>query len=232
MPAAPDHAPTLAAPGRRRPPQRAAQKNSRRGFFGSPSGRTLSRRHLPHGTAPGYRACGYKTASGRPKWLSRDPLGEEGGLNLYSYTVDNPISWFDPFGLAPGDPYKTPDTAAIQAEKDINPTSIKENTEYAGMIYKNPDGSYSYTSPNRGTTATSNPGSCPVGKKRYGSYHTHGAEDPRYSSDNFSKHDIDTYNSRHEPGYVGVPTGEVKKYTPSPNGTGPGTVTVIATGVK
>jgi RHS repeat-associated protein len=99
VPAAPDHAPTLAAPGRRRPPQRAAQKNSRRGFFGSPSGRTLSRRHLPHGTAPGYRACGYKTASGRPKWLSRDPLGEFGGVNLYGYVANNSLNWTDPFGL-------------------------------------------------------------------------------------------------------------------------------------
>jgi RHS repeat-associated protein len=99
VPAAPDHAPTLAAPGRRRPPQRAAQKNSRRGFFGSPSGRTLSRRHLPHGTAPGYRACGYKTASGRPKWLSRDPLGEYAGIDVYGYVLNDPVNGSDPFGL-------------------------------------------------------------------------------------------------------------------------------------
>jgi hypothetical protein len=126
VPAAPDHAPTLAAPGRRRPPQRATPKNSRRGFFGSPSGRTLSRRHLPHGTAPGYRACGYKTASGRPQWLSRDPLGETSsnislsltrsklptavtvrprdaeiieGPNLYDYVHDEPTDAVDPTGL-------------------------------------------------------------------------------------------------------------------------------------
>ena len=102
MPAAPDHAPTLAAPGRRRPPQRATQKNSRRGFFGSPSGRTLSRRHLPHGTAPGYRACGYKTASGRPKWLSRDPLGEYAGINIYGYVLNDPVNGVDLFGLCGG----------------------------------------------------------------------------------------------------------------------------------
>jgi len=101
MPAAPDYAPSLAASERRRPPQTATQKNSRRVFFSNPSGRTLDRRHLPLRTAPGYRACGYKTASGRPKWLSRDPMGESGSINLYSYVGDDPIDWTDPFGLCP-----------------------------------------------------------------------------------------------------------------------------------
>jgi RHS repeat-associated protein len=100
VPAAPDYAPTLAASGRRRPPQRATLKNSRRGFFGSPSGRTLSRRHLPRRAAPGYRACGYKTASGRPKWLNRDPIGENGGLNLYGYCFNDPVNRLDPLGLS------------------------------------------------------------------------------------------------------------------------------------
>ena len=100
VPAAPDYAPSLAAPGRRRPPQRATLKNSRRGFFGTPSGRTLGRRRSAHRTAPGYRACGYKTASGRPKWLSRDPIGTNGGINLYGYVGNDPTDWIDPFGLA------------------------------------------------------------------------------------------------------------------------------------
>jgi len=102
VPAAPDYAPSLAASERRRPPQTATQKNSRRVFFSNPSGRTLDRRHLPLRTAPGYRACGYKTASGRPKWLSRDPLGEYAGINLYGYVGGDPINWVDPFGLCWG----------------------------------------------------------------------------------------------------------------------------------
>ena len=100
MPAAPDYAPSLAASGRRRPPQRATPKNSRLGFFGTPSGRTLAKRHSARRTAPGYRACGYKTASSRPKWLNRDPIGENGGLNLYAYAGNNPISGIDPLGLS------------------------------------------------------------------------------------------------------------------------------------
>jgi RHS repeat-associated protein len=100
VPAAPVYASSLAASGRRRPPQRATSKNSRLGFFGTPSGRTLGKHRSARRTAPGYRACGYKTASGRPKWLNRDPIGEKGGLNLYGYVFNNPISYVDPLGLA------------------------------------------------------------------------------------------------------------------------------------
>jgi len=33
------------------------------------------------------------------RWISRDPLGEAGGINLYGYVGNNPISRFDPLGL-------------------------------------------------------------------------------------------------------------------------------------
>lgn len=34
------------------------------------------------------------------RWLNRDPLGEEGGLNLYGFVENAPTTWADPFGLA------------------------------------------------------------------------------------------------------------------------------------
>ncbi|WP_026603574.1 RHS repeat-associated core domain-containing protein [Methylomonas sp. 11b] len=41
-----------------------------------------------------YRA--YDPNTGR--WLSRDPIGENGGTNLYAYTEGNPINFVDPMG--------------------------------------------------------------------------------------------------------------------------------------
>jgi len=33
------------------------------------------------------------------RWLSRDPIGENGGLNLYGYVGNNPVNLLDPLGL-------------------------------------------------------------------------------------------------------------------------------------
>ena len=43
----------------------------------------------------GYRY--YNAETGR--WLSRDPIGELGGLNLYGFVGNDGINFFDPFGL-------------------------------------------------------------------------------------------------------------------------------------
>ena len=33
------------------------------------------------------------------RWPSRDPIGEDGGLNLYGYVRNSPVNWTDPLGL-------------------------------------------------------------------------------------------------------------------------------------
>jgi hypothetical protein len=42
--------------------------------------------------------CGYEFASGRPKWPSRDPIGEEGGENLYGFAGNDAVNWYDILG--------------------------------------------------------------------------------------------------------------------------------------
>ena len=48
-------------------------------------------------TAAPRAAAVYDPDQGR--WLSRDLIGEEGGLNLYGYVGNSPVSGFDPLGL-------------------------------------------------------------------------------------------------------------------------------------
>jgi hypothetical protein len=35
-------------------------------------------------------------------WPNRDPLGEDGGINLYQFAFNEPVSEYDPFGELPG----------------------------------------------------------------------------------------------------------------------------------
>ena len=53
---------------------------------------------------PASRACAYRTASGRGKWLSRDPLGEAGGIAVHAFVANSPLNALDPFGLTGGNP--------------------------------------------------------------------------------------------------------------------------------
>lgn len=112
------------------------------------------------------------------------------------------------------------DEAGIQAVKDVLDRSIKENKEYAGIIYQNPDGTFSYTKPNPGTKTPdgrlkSSPGTCPPGKKRAGDYHTHGGFDLNKPwREEFSDEDRYASGIHNQPSYLGTPERAIKKWEP------------------
>ncbi len=67
------------------------------------------------------RARYYKPSIGR--FINKDPIGFEGGINHYNYVEGNPISWIDPLGLLNpnGGPWGKPYSKADfeQGVKDI-----------------------------------------------------------------------------------------------------------------
>jgi len=56
------------------------------------------------------------------RFVSQDPIGFAGGINLYSYALNNPISFRDPFGTCSGDP--TPDPTPDPTIPPEFPTSL------------------------------------------------------------------------------------------------------------
>ena len=74
--------------------------------------------------------------------------------------------------------FNVQDRKAVEALLEANPLSIRDNLEYGGYIYKNPDGTYGYTDPLAGTDQGFNPSSAahlvPGRAKIVGDYHTHG----------------------------------------------------------
>jgi hypothetical protein len=68
------------------------------------------------------------------------------------------------------------DQAAIAALDHINHFSVRDNVEYAGLIYRRGPNDFDFTGPHRGTAGESDPytTSAPRGSATVGTYHTHG----------------------------------------------------------
>lgn len=78
-------------------------------------------------------------------------VGRSGGMNLYAYCYGNPINLSDPDGLKPGDPFVTPDDAAIDALNWIKKSGGNGlGTELGGVIYKGKGGCYHASNPHSG----------------------------------------------------------------------------------
>jgi uncharacterized Zn-binding protein involved in type VI secretion len=136
-------------------------------------------------------------------------------------------------------PFATQDEAARAALERANPDSIRDNREYAGLIYRGADGQYYYTGPVQGTDQGANPSDAPApaGSTVVGDYHTHGdystadpvtgdavrTSDPArddFNSDNFSGVDragiaSDGAGTPGYAGYLGTPSGTFRRYDPA-----------------
>jgi len=173
--------------------------------------------------------------------LSVDPVtaydGDMRHFNRYAYAYNNPYRFTDLDGRKPGDPFKTPEAAAKDAIKSINPTSKKQNREYGGEVYKGKDGKFRATTPVKGTVDGVNPHNSPApkGTQTVGDYHTHGEysqvdakgnvtvtgnpKQDSFNSDHFSSTDkqgitADAQGKAGYKGYLGTPGGKVLQFDP------------------
>ncbi|MDD2468986.1 MAG: RHS domain-containing protein [Desulfobulbus sp.] len=156
----------------------------------------------------------YDPTTGR--YLSADPIGLAGrDTNLYSYVWQNPINWSDRLGLAPGDKFKTPDAATIDAIDYSMTQSENAGREFGGYVYGTRDGMYSYAPPVQGDKTGINTGdfNCvPEETEKKGIYHTHPRDGKR--APYFSPFDNITSSVEGVPIYLGTNKGIIKKYTP------------------
>ena len=107
--------------------------------------------------------------------------------------------------------YTVQNDAAWTVLNGTNPTSVRENIEYGGWVYRNSDATYSATAPVKGRVDGVNigtPDSVPAGTLATSSYHTHGAYDPRFVSETFSPMDLIQDNLWKVDGYLATPSGK------------------------
>ncbi len=147
---------------------------------------------------------------------------------------NNPVNLGDPTGLAPGDPYASALDAAVDWQNHYNPTSIKQNKEYLGAVYKKDDRYYSTEGVRRSSTGGSANFTLAKGAIPTADLHTHGAYsrtdhrglevrtdkiDDDADSDNFSPNDRRDSQDRNRPMMIGTPSGNYKIYNPQSGNT-------------
>ncbi|MCP3942979.1 MAG: RHS repeat-associated core domain-containing protein [Desulfobacteraceae bacterium] len=63
------------------------------------------------------------------RWINRDPISENGGINMYLYTQNDSVNWVDPFGLWKR---KSPQSHVWIAESGDTLSSLAAMAEYGG----------------------------------------------------------------------------------------------------
>jgi RHS repeat-associated protein len=137
--------------------------------------------------------------------------------------------------LGPGSIEYSYQQAGMAAIRNINQTSIDQNTEYAGELYQDANGIYSYDTPRPGSVSGSfvDPTAVPSGTNFIADYHTHGANSNGvYDDEHFStgpQSDVSGITAlfgrypNYVGGFLGTPGGRTEFYNPAN-----GTCTVLA----
>jgi uncharacterized protein DUF4329 len=113
-----------------------------------------------------------------------------------------------------GHAFDTADDAATAAIDEINPTSIKQNVEFAGRVFQNPKNRrFFFTHPNRGARDDSPPGPKIHGMINVGTYHTH-AGNFSETDEIFSPTDMLKASMANEYSWIGTPHQRILRFTP------------------
>ena len=81
-------------------PKNAADPKNRVGnFFYEDHASVGKNRWASRLNAQGKSCYHYETASGRSNWPNRDPIAEQGGLNLYGFVLNDGVNFWDVIGL-------------------------------------------------------------------------------------------------------------------------------------
>ena len=106
-------------------PKNASRQKSTEGNIG-----VTQKTHLSRETAPGCEGFGAENRS-RPvdRWISRDPIEERGGNNLYGYVLNNPGRFGDPLGLQLEEPPPEPEPDPFEPPGFEDPSEEDPNGE-------------------------------------------------------------------------------------------------------
>ena len=178
-----------------------------------------------------FRARYYDTLTKR--WISGDPIGLGGGINLYAYVAGRPTRYNDAAGLAPGEKFFSEPAAAYDAHNYIGNTfPDSKQYEYSSTIYRDGSGAFSYTPPRTDRDPVQvSPAPAPPGTTGTADYHNHiplppnnivqrpdGSRvrvDPSKHYDPSDK-DQDYSDATGWRGYVGFPDGRIVVVRPNP----------------